>query len=82
MTEPVIVCLAPHIREMIEEATGVGLSLIPACKGTALFETKEIKGAGRGGKKRAPSEYNRFIGTCMKSGESMRSCASEWKKKE
>ena len=79
MTEPVIVCLAPHIREMIEEATGVELPEIPACGRGKLLE---IKGAGRGGKKRAPSEYNRFIGACMRSRESMRSCASEWKKKE
>ena len=81
MTKPVIVCLGPALRQLLERETGVELHEIPACKGNRLLE---IRGAGEDGKgkTRPPSEYNRLIGTCMRSGESMKACASGWRKKK
>ena len=34
---------------------------------------------GKPRKKRAPSAYNIFIGSCMKKGNSMKGCAAEYK---
>jgi len=80
MTKAAIICLAPELRRLLERETQHEIR-IPACKGNRLLE---IRGAGEDGKgkTRPPSEYNRLIGTCMRSGESMKACASGWRKKK
>lgn len=56
------------------------LAGIPDCKEDEMIKFCPSEG-GTGGKrtKRAPSKYNIFIGTCMKTGKGMKECAAEYR---
>ena len=83
----VIRCLRPDIKKELVKLTGVtGIHTLPDCEdGSAVQVTKVRSGkGGEGGIKRAPSEYNIFMGTCVKgkSGDitnRFKSCVLEWK---
>lgn len=48
-----------------------------------LADIQSMIGGKRGsGKKRAPSKYNLFIGSCMKEGNSMKECSTKWKEQK
>lgn len=78
-------CLGTEIKgAILETFPGLGelLEEIPSCEQETdiefcLNEPRETK---TGKKKRAPSAYNRAMGSCMKSGKNMRDCAAEYKK--
>jgi len=79
-------CLGKLIKDTLsEKLPGLAdvLEEIPTCEEDANIELcmneprEATKGSGR--KKRAPSAYNRYTGSCMKEGNSMKECASRWK---
>lgn len=78
--------LTPEENEMVGN-----LADVPECSDDAFLKIGVVSGSRKGESKtkRAPSEYNLFIGKCMKEGKIkkfseapsvMRSCALEWKK--
>lgn len=55
---------------------------VPECSDGSLLQVKDIKERQLKERKRAPSEYNIFLGKCM-SGEGakpMKECVGDWKK--
>ena len=74
-------CLGSEIKEVIlDKYPGLKAILeeIPDCKKTAGIELCSNQ---RTGGKRAPSEYNIFIGECMKSGKNMKECATAYRER-
>lgn len=60
---------------------------MPECKGQQPIGLAIQEGeapAGRGKRSsRAPSEYNTFIGSCMKGGaRTIKDCAADWKRRK
>jgi len=55
------------------------IDTIPVCgKGTVL-RTEELKKAQR--PKRKATEYNIFLGQCMRTGKKMKPCVEDWKQR-
>jgi len=52
---------------------------VPECSDGSLLQVKDIGERQVKGRKRAPSEYNIFLGKCMKTGKNMKACVREWK---
>lgn len=53
---------------------------VPECSDGSLLEIKDISERQVKGRKRVPSEYNIFLGGCMKKGKTMKECVLDWKK--
>jgi len=83
-----ISCMAKSLRKDIvaflrengaDEGTIKKVGKLPVCEGD------ETIGFGRGkgsGKKRAPSQYNIFLGKCVKAGKDFKQCAMDWRKQK
>lgn len=106
MSSKVIICLSPVIKAMIvaeaeeakidwkaKQAIKALMEEFPDCEEGAPVDYDEVEegGGGKGKKKRPPSEYQKFIGECMRSAgiksfseapRAMKSCVAEWKKKK
>lgn len=90
-------CIRPDIKEaLLAEVDHPGLRALPKCGdgsaigfamvpgGTKLVKyvpEADVEAPSGPRKKRAPSEYNLFIGKCMKQGEAMKACSVQWKQK-
>ena len=76
---PCIKCISEELRVLLleeDEKNSKIVEGIAACSGDEFIEFE----AGKGKKKREPSEYNKFIGGCMKgTGKAISVCAKEWK---
>jgi hypothetical protein len=84
----VVVCMDDYIKNELAwrlQDKGVGEDLrlllvsLPSCSDGELIGFEEVKTkAGRG-----KSEYQQFIGECMKGGKkTMKQCVEEWNKKK
>ncbi len=77
-------CIGEGIKSsLLKEYPGLEelLDKIPTCSealGIELCPCAEEGGGRR--RKRAPSAYNTFIGSCMKQGKGMKDCAAEYKR--
>lgn len=84
---PDISCISPDLRDDLQallRKSGASrrdialLDEIPECEVGVIKIRK-----GRGGGKRAPSQYNLFIGECMAGGKKdLKSCAGEWREQK
>ena len=90
----IISCLSKELKQVIKDKLEnkaldeliTGLETIPACKGSPIGFSE---GADKKRKqKREPSEYQKFIGACMKEKKvksfsdapiAMKNCAREWR---
>lgn len=81
---PCIKCISSELRELLLSDSPSEfiktIEDIDVCGDDSLIEF-EKKGKN-GKKKREPSEYNKFVGVCMKEGNGMKDCAGKWKKKK
>jgi len=55
------------------------LQEVSECSDGSLLQIKDIGERQVKGRKRAPSEYNIFLGKCMKTGKDMKTCVKKWK---
>lgn len=82
----VIRCLRPDIKQALIKLTGDrGIHTLPDCEDGSAIQVTKVRG-GKGGEniKRAPSEYNIFMGKCVKEKrgditDRFRACVNEWK---
>lgn len=90
-------CIGDNVRKAILGAVDsrelyAYLESIPVCDEPDSLEVCFVKSTRRGGgEKREPSEYNKFIGSCMKgknikgfgkAAPALRECAAAWKKRK
>lgn len=94
----VITCLSPAMAKVLRtELEGDdellnGMKGIPSCPpGSPIMFGRAGRGGGGGGAKRAPSEYNTFIGECVRAknvkgfaeaAPAMKACSLEWKQRK
>ncbi len=89
MSQLIITCLSPFVRETLLELTGdTRVDTVPECPPGTRIKIAFAKTAGTPRRKRAPSEYNLFIKECVRgrskdesTPDAFRRCASRWRKR-
>ncbi len=84
-----IVCMDKNLRKSIVALlrdSGADDDVVKNFNKLSACDGGEMVGFGRGGKgsggKRKPSEYNAYIGRCVKGGKDFKQCAQAWSAKK
>jgi len=54
---------------------------LPGCSDGSLLQLQDMDTTRGKRKKRAATEYNIFLGKCMKTGKKMKPCVGDWKQR-
>ncbi len=82
---PCIKCMSKELRDILlsdsPSESIKDIEDIDICSDDSWIEFEKKGKKGKNGK-REPSEYNKFVGVCMKEGNGMKDCAGKWKSKK
>lgn len=90
MPKATLVCLASGLKDILAtEAKHIQdpkeqsafrdiLKALPDCDNGGLFQL-EMEQTDKTKRARSPSQYNKFVGVCMKEGQGMKQCAARWR---
>ena len=91
MPELLLTCLSSEAKALIEkELSHIQdpetkkifrqiVEVVVNCEEGKTIGVEVVQSGRRGtGEKRAPSRYNLFVGSCMKEGKDMKTCAAKW----